>query len=324
MGALAAGLVAAMIFLVLTPYTSALPEHRAEEKPGNVAHAMDIQERETKISISARDLLTIAPGADRLPHEMGDRLPVGNSAQVPKIAQKAGETPRVASAPIAENEMEEDPPPTPRGKAPPSQAATLPPLGSCDDPLALVNRSHPLPQGYMPTDMVSLDSYGVSTLREGTMLRREAAESLARLMEAASAVGEDLIVASAYRSYEEQEAIHSELTNFHGEEAVSRISAPPGHSEHQLGTTVDFTNHEAQYRVSSAFESTNAYGWLLEHAEDYGFVQSYEKGKEQETGYQAESWHYRYVEVENARRVENANLSLQAFLAQEGILPRCD
>ena len=323
MGTLAAGLIAAMIFAILTPYARAKPERSAEEEPGNVAHVMGIQERKMGTVFSAHDLLAVAAGTDQPSHGMGDHLPEGNSAQIPKTAQKAGEMPRGASAPLAENELEEAPPP-PREKAPPSQAAALPPLGSCDDPLALVDRSHPLPQDYAPTDMVYLGYYGVSTLRDGTMLRREAAENLVRLMEAASAVGEDLIVASAYRSYDDQEAIHAELTNFHGEEAANRISAPPGHSEHQLGTTVDFTNDEAQYRVWTAFESTSAYGWLLEHAGDYGFVQSYEKGKEEETGYQAESWHYRYVGMDNARRLKDTGLSLQAFLVREGILPHCE
>lgn len=205
-----------------------------------------------------------------------------------------------------------------------SEGNSTPPPGGCGDLLALVDKQRPLPRHYAPGDLVALDFYGISTLREGTTLRREAAESLARLMEAASVAGEELIVASGYRSFNDQQAVHTEFTSFYREEAAAMISAPPGHSEHQLGTTVDFTNSEAQYRVWSAFEGTSAYGWLTEHASDYGFAQSYEKGKEEETGYQAEAWHYRYIGVENARRLEDTDLSLQAFLLREGVMPHCD
>lgn len=142
-------------------------------------------------------------------------------------------------------------------------------------------------------------------------------------MDAAEAAGEDLVVASVYRSFDEQQAIHTGLSALYGKEA-QRISAPPGHSEHQLGTTVDFTNSEAEYGVWSVFEGTGAYRWLREHARDYGFVQSYERGKEKETGYQAESWHFRYLGADNARRLEATGLSLRAFLLREGVVPRCD
>lgn len=269
------------------------------------------------------NLPAVAPDTERLPRENWSHTPGGDGSRVTENARTADKAPLVASTPAENNGVEAAPSPATREQPTTSEAAALPPLGSCDDPLALVDRNHPLPQGYAPTDMVSLDSYGVRTLRGGTMLRREAAENLALLMEAAGAAGEDLIVASAYRSYDDQGAIHTEFVNFYGEEAAKTISAPPGHSEHQLGTTVDFTNHEAQYRVWSAFESTSAYGWLLEHAGDYGFVQSYERGKEQETGYQAESWHYRYIGMENAQHLKSTGLSLQAFLVREGVLPRC-
>jgi D-alanyl-D-alanine carboxypeptidase len=321
LGALVAGLIAAMIFLVLMPDARAKPERPVEKDPGNVPSYATDKPKEGLLAIP--EPLIVAQVAERLARRSGATPPDGNAFPAPKTMQGAGKMHRAAPAPAENNEVETAPPPKTREKAPPSEAAALPPLGSCDDPLTLVDRNHPLPQGYAPTDMVSLDSYGVRTLRGGTMLRREAAENLALLMEAAGAAGEDLIVASAYRSYDDQGAIHTVFVNFYGEEAAKTISAPPGHSEHQLGTTVDFTNHEAQYRVWSAFESTSAYGWLLEHAGDYGFVQSYERGKEQETGYQAESWHYRYIGMEHAQHLKSTGLSLQVFLVREGTLPRC-
>ena len=125
------------------------------------------------------------------------------------------------------------------------------------------------------------------------------------------------------RSFGDQRVIHAELAGLYGEEEAERLSAPPGHSEHQLGTTVDFTSREARYTVGPAFEGTSAHGWLRDHAHEYGFVQSYERGKEEETGYRAEAWHYRFIGEENARRLQGTDLSLRACLLREGETPRC-
>jgi D-alanyl-D-alanine carboxypeptidase len=154
------------------------------------------------------------------------------------------------------------------------------------------------------------------------VLRREAAEHLGRLVEGAAAVGEELMVASAYRSYEDQQLSHERLVNVFGASA-GRMSATPGHSQHQLGTAVDLTNAAAGYQVWVPFAQTSAYWWLEHHAWEYGFVLAYPRGKEEQTGYQWEPWHYRYVGVEDAKRLEKADLSLQEFLEREGTMPHC-
>ena len=200
---------------------------------------------------------------------------------------------------------------------------TRKPLGSaaCDDIRVLVDRSHPLPSDYVPRDLVPLRDYGVPTLGSA-VLRREAAEHLARLVKDAAADREKLVVASAYRSYEEQQRSHQRLTSLLGRDA-GRLSATPGHSQHQLGTAVDFTNAAAGYKLGMPFAQTSAYRWLEHHAWEYGFVLAYPRGKVGQTGYQWEPWHYRYVGVEHASRLEKGDLSLQEFLENTGITPHC-
>ena len=173
----------------------------------------------------------------------------------------------------------------------------------------------------MPKDLVPLQDYGVPTLGSD-VLRREAAESLGYLVEGAAADGEELVVASAYRSYEEQQLAHERLMSIFGADADG-MSAAPGHSQHQLGTAVDFTNATAGYQVWMPFAQTSAYWWLEHHAWEYGFVLAYPRGKEEQTGYQWEPWHYRYVGVEDAKRLEKKNLSLQVFLENAGTTPHC-
>lgn len=192
---------------------------------------------------------------------------------------------------------------------------------SCDDLSVLVDRSHTLPSDYAPGDLVPLQDYGVPTLGS-EVLRREAAEHLGRLVEDAAVDGEELVVASGYRSYEDQKLSHLRLMSVFGE-AAGRMSATPGHSQHQLGTAVDFTNAAAAYEVSGFFAQTSAHWWLEQHAWEYGFVLAYPQGKEDQTGYEWEPWHYRFVGVEDAKRLQESDLSLQAFLEREGTMPHC-
>jgi zinc D-Ala-D-Ala carboxypeptidase len=204
---------------------------------------------------------------------------------------------------------------TKKGK-PHGSAAT-----TCDDLSALVDRSHALPPDYVPGDLVSLRDYGVPALG-GQALRREAAEQLSSLVSDAAANGEELVVASAYRSYEKQRASHARLMSVYGAGADG-MSAAPGHSQHQLGTAIDFTNAAASYQVWMPFAHTSAYWWLEHHAWEYGFVPAYPRGEEEQTGYQWEPWHYRYVGVEDAKRLEKRDVSLQEFLEPEGTMSHC-
>jgi zinc D-Ala-D-Ala carboxypeptidase len=204
-----------------------------------------------------------------------------------------------------------------QARKPPGSATT------CDDVRVLVDRSHSLSPDYVPKDLVPLQDYRVPTLGSDVLrLRRGAAVSLGHLVEGAAADGEELVVASAYRSYEEQQLSHERLMSVFGTDADG-MSAAPGHSQHQLGTAVDFTNAAAGYQVWMPFAQTSAYWWLEHRAWEYGFVLAYPRGKEEQTGYRWEPWHYRYVGVEDAKRLEKKNLSLQEFLEHKGAMSHC-
>jgi zinc D-Ala-D-Ala carboxypeptidase len=192
---------------------------------------------------------------------------------------------------------------------------------TCDDLGVLVDRSHALPPDYVPKGLVPLRDYGVPTLGS-EMLRREAAEHLGRLMERATADGEKLVVASAYRSYENQQRSHESLRSVLGAGA-GRLSATAGHSQHQLGTAVDFTDAAVGYKLGVPFARTSDYRWLEHHAWEYGFVLAYPRGEEERTGYRWEPWHYRYVGVRDAKRIEDSDQSLQEFLESVGTRPHC-
>ena len=259
-------------------------------------------------------LQTMLPAATGGPTKPENEVEENRSEKAPE-PEKAPEKP-----PEPEKAVEKKPPEEAKEEqAPPPPA----PEESCDDLRVLVDRNHALPPYYAPRDLVSLRAYGVPVMRgESPLLRREAARHLRDLVRAATADGEELVVASAYRSYAEQKATYAEFSAIYGEGAGS-VSAPPGQSQHQLGTAVDFTNAAADYRLWWPFGDTSASAWLVENAPDYGFVLAYPSGTEDQTGYQYEPWHYRYIGTQNAARMKESGLSLQAFLTREGVVPRC-
>jgi zinc D-Ala-D-Ala carboxypeptidase len=244
--------------------------------------------------------------------EKGKAAPIGPSTSVAEWSWPSNGAANVS--PTREFEAS-------KGQETKEQARKPPGSATCDDVSVLVDRSHALSRDYVPKDLVPLQDYGVPTLGSD-VLRRRAAESLGYLVEGAAADGEELVVASAYRSYEEQQLAHERLMSIFGADADG-MSAAPGHSQHQLGTAVDFTNATAGYQVWMPFAQTSAYWWLEHHAWEYGFVLAYPRGKEEQTGYQWEPWHYRYVGVEDAKRLEKKELSLQEFLEREGTMSSC-
>lgn len=194
------------------------------------------------------------------------------------------------------------------------------PYGSGDHKLVLVDKQHRLSPSYYPRDLNYLYYWGVPT--QGIqLLRREAAYNLSRMTADARSDGVYMTVASAYRSYWQQARTYAYWESIYGPGAGG-ISAPPGASQHQLGTAVDFTNATAGYGLNRSFANSRAYGWLLNNAHRYGFVLSYPPGGYYETGYYFEPWHWRYVGPQNAKNIVNSGLGLQGYLERYGVRPR--
>lgn len=237
--------------------------------------------------------------------------PLGSEGRPPPA-----ETDPVSIEDTVEAAEETDAEEAPRPTAPP------PPEESCDDPRVLVGKRNALPPGYQPGDLVSLMAYGVPIHGGDKLLREGAAEPLSGLVSAANAEGHELLVTSAFRSYFEQEQNFAHFTGIYGDDAEI-VSAPPGQSQHQLGTTVDFTNAEVGYQLLPAFGETNASKWLEANAHEHGFIITYPDGDEQGTGRQWEPWEYRFVGEGLAEKIHESDMSLRKFLTEEGVRPLC-
>jgi D-alanyl-D-alanine carboxypeptidase len=146
---------------------------------------------------------------------------------------------------------------------------------------------------------------------------------LQRLFADSKSAGIDLKVVSAYRSYDLQASIYASYVQQYGVDKANTFSAQPGHSQHQLGTAIDFSTQEIHYDLNQDFANTKAGQWLQTNAYKYGFYISYPKGQDSITGYEFEPWHYRYVGVQNALNLKQSGLGMQTYLQQYGVLPNC-
>jgi len=82
-----------------------------------------------------------------------------------------------------------------------------------------------------------------------------------------------------------------------GLQQARKYSAVPGHSEHQLGTTVDLGSLTGVAWSNPKFPTSRTALWLESNAYKFGFVRSYPAGAENIalSCYGAEAWHWRYV-----------------------------
>ncbi|MEI6386480.1 MAG: M15 family metallopeptidase [Spirochaetota bacterium] len=147
----------------------------------------------------------------------------------------------------------------------------------------------PLPADFVPADLVDLDGKKVPIAKTGLKLRWEVLTALAAMTAAASAEGLKLVVGSTYRSWAYQKAVFAREVAAYGEAQARRESAEAGRSQHQLGTVVDFSP------IDEAFASRPEFAWLSARAAGFGFSRSYPGGLEAVTGYQSESWHWRWI-----------------------------
>lgn len=126
-------------------------------------------------------------------------------------------------------------------------------------------------------------------------VREEVWRFLELLLEDADEEGLNLQILSGFRSFDTQTSLKERYTVTYGAGTANQFSADQGYSEHQLGTTVDFTTLSGSL---SGFDNTAEFKWLEDNAHNYGFILSYPKDN---IYYQYEPWHWRFVGRDLAR-----------------------
>ena len=211
----------------------------------------------------------------------------------------------------------------PRPTPTPGPAARDP---ACEDTFSFVNKQRYLPEGCVPPDLTQIDPLLIDPLLDPfnvpQYMRGDAYVALINLLRAAAEAQQTMVVVSAYRSYEEQALVYQGYVESVGQEQADRQSARPGHSEHQLGTTVDLSVVNV---LLDEFGATTQAAWLAENAADFGFVISYPSvAAEAETGYMYEPWHIRWIGEEAARMVKASGLTLTGYFQRNRPLPADD
>ncbi|MBQ6335537.1 MAG: D-alanyl-D-alanine carboxypeptidase family protein [Erysipelotrichaceae bacterium] len=173
--------------------------------------------------------------------------------------------------------------------------------------LILVNKYYQLSEDYVPDDLVDIDP----SLGRG-QIRGKVYEAYLKLLEDARALGYNLYVVSAFRSFAYQDGLYNKYLRSDPQEVVDTYSARPGHSEHQTGMAMDVT--VPGYSLDD-FGTTDAAKWLNENCCHYGFIIRYPADKTDITGYIEEPWHIRYLGVETAEDVYARKMTYDEYYA---------
>lgn len=155
-----------------------------------------------------------------------------------------------------------------------------------------------LNENYIPRSFVKIDPEYTFYPETDYLFYQGTWPFLKGLLLAASSSNIDIKIISAYRSFGTQADIKARHLIIYGSGANS-FSADQGYSEHQLGTTVDFTTSDVGTTYAN-FDETETYQWLLDNAYKYGFILSYPENNQY---YIFEPWHWRFVGRDLARKL---------------------
>lgn len=198
------------------------------------------------------------------------------------------------------------------------QVKKLPDEATAENPaLVLVNKQHPL------KDELNFEKAEMQGVTYNALMK----QALTDFVSAAAEAGYPATIVSAYRSIAyQQTVIDTQVAQYlaqgdNEDEAMKKTLEyiqTPGASEHHTGLGVDIMANEywdAHHALNPEADETKAQQWLIQHAPDYGFVLRYPKSAEghESTGIAYESWHFRYVGVENAKYMAKNNLTLEQY-----------
>ena len=190
-----------------------------------------------------------------------------------------------------------------------------------DDTLALVKKGFQLPSSYVPKDLVKPSDIPVAPDCNNFQMRKEAADALTQMYNAAKKEGYHLVINSAYRSYDDQKKTYDEYFAKYDERTAASLVALPGCSEHQTGLGVDLTSESVVNGERLVFGDTAEYKWCIENSYKYGFILRFEEDKVGITGIGKEPWHFRYVGKDVAKNIYDHGWTLEEYCLNEGVLP---
>lgn len=140
------------------------------------------------------------------------------------------------------------------------------------------------------------------TDKDKIYMHQEAYVAFKQMHAAAAKEGIHLNIISATRNFAYQKGIwekkwtreqYKGLKDLDKVRDILRYSSMPGTSRHHWGTDVDFNSVELSYFQNGS--GKKIYDWLVAHASEYGFAQTYTSKASGRTGYEEEKWHWSYM-----------------------------
>lgn len=173
----------------------------------------------------------------------------------------------------------------------------------------VVNKRRPLdPIDYTPDELV-LPDVALATDQANATLRPDAAQAVAEMFAAAADDDVGLTLVSGYRSYPVQVDTYDYWVSRNGSaENADNYSARPGFSEHQTGLAFDIGQDDGVCTLRSCYADTAAAVWAADNAHRFGLILRYPEGRQDTTGFLAESWHYRFVGVESSTAMRESGV----------------
>ena len=194
-------------------------------------------------------------------------------------------------------------------------------IDEADSIWVVVNKQRQIsPLKYQPASLAS-PAFSKPKVQNpfGLQMREEAAIATVELATAMAEAGKGtLILNSGFRTYKNQQGLYNRTRDTRGLAVAERLSARPGHSEHQLGLAADFSVRGQGCVIMVCFGKTEAGIWLAENAHEHGFILRYPKGYKPITGFQFEPWHFRFVGIELATEMKTKGIrTLEEFWGLE-------
>jgi zinc D-Ala-D-Ala carboxypeptidase len=275
-------------------------------------------------AILAVIVVNLAGGDDPAPTV----APAPTTSAVADLATTATTTPAVAATappvppapPAATSAVTPAAPstsPTAAPTAPPTSptSAATPSIDAPGSLWWLVNRNRPLPDGYVPPDLV-VPNVPLAPGADATQVTGTTAAAFEAMTADAATAGYQLMLKSGYRSEQDQQALYTRFVKAYGRDVAASLAAVPGTSEHQTGMALDVGL--VGLGDDQVFGGTPASRWVADNAHRFGFIVRYPPSKAAITGYANEPWHLRYVGVDLATLLHSNGLTMEE---QFGVAP---
>ena len=186
--------------------------------------------------------------------------------------------------------------------------------------LTLVKKGFYLPEDYEP-ELVDPE-IPVAPDCQNPKMTKETSDALTKMYKAAKQEGLELVVNSAYRSYQTQVETMADFVARYNTQYANEYVAQPGASEHQTGLGVDLTSQSVVEGKRITFGDTEEYRWVIKNCARFGFIIRFEDGTDGITGIAHEPWHLRYVGEDVAKEIQKNGWTFEEYCLYNNVMPK--